>query len=60
MFATPGVQNKARDLTMAKASVYYFKMVVGDCEKLARFYCDVFGMTEAARYDALNDDDPHL
>ena len=45
---------------MAKTSVYYFKLVVADSEKLARFYGDVFGMKEVRRFDALATEDPHL
>ena len=45
---------------MGKTSIYYFKLVVADCEKLARFYEDVFGMKEVRRFDALATEDPHL
>jgi lactoylglutathione lyase len=45
---------------VSKASLYYFKLVVRDSVELARFYCDVFGVREVRRYDALATDDPHL
>ena len=45
---------------MGKTSIFYYKMVVADSESLARFYDVVFGMKEIQRYDALDDEDPHL
>ena len=45
---------------MTKPSLYYFKIVAEDSEPLARFYCDVFGMKEIRRYDALATENPHL
>jgi lactoylglutathione lyase len=45
---------------MAKTSLYYFKLIVSDSEALADFYCDVFGMKEVRRFNALATDDPHL
>lgn len=45
---------------MGKASLYYFKLTVRDCESLARFYSDIFGMKETRRFDALDYEDPHL
>ena len=45
---------------MGKTSIYYLKLVVENSEKLAPFYCDVFGMKEVRRFDALALEDPHL
>ena len=45
---------------MRKASSCYVRLLVNDSEALARFYCDVFGMREVRRFDALANDDPHL
>jgi catechol 2,3-dioxygenase-like lactoylglutathione lyase family enzyme len=45
---------------MSKTSICYLRLVVGDPEALARFYCDVFGMEVVRRFDALAADDPHL
>lgn len=45
---------------MSKISLYYFKIMVKGADRLSNFYCDVLGMKEVRRYDALNSDDPHL
>ena len=45
---------------MSKISLYYFKLMVGDPETLARFYGDAFGMNEVARFDGLATEDPHV
>lgn len=45
---------------MSKISLYYFKLMVSDADALAPFYRDVFGMTEAGRFDGLHTEEPHL
>jgi lactoylglutathione lyase len=45
---------------MSNASLYYVKLVVGDPEALAPFYCDVFGMRETRRIFKPEHVRPHL
>lgn len=45
---------------MSKPYLYYFKLLVKDSVELSKFYCDVFGMKEVRRIDALGADEPHL
>ena len=45
---------------MINTSLYYVKLIVGDPEALAPFYCDVFGMREIRRIYKPEHVRPHL
>jgi predicted enzyme related to lactoylglutathione lyase len=45
---------------MSDATFYHVKLFVGDSEGVARFYREVFGMTEVRRYDLPEATNPHL
>jgi lactoylglutathione lyase len=45
---------------MNNTSLYYVKLIVGDPEALAPFYCDVFGMKEVRRIHKPEHIRPHL